>query len=280
MPCHSPIYVDNPRPWTGDPYIPVPCGGCATCQKNRISGWIFRLLQEDKVCKSSYFITLTYDNENVPRSKNGFLTLDKEALTKFWKRLRKHEKGNNDIKYYAVGEYGEKTRRPHYHAILFNVLNTDNIVKAWKFGNIDIGKVSGASIGYVAGYINKGKKIPIHRNDDRVPEFSRMSKGLGKSYLTEAIVNYHKSDIERNFVTMEGGYRAPLPRYYREKIYDESDREAQRKIIDEKYINLQAIEEGEFYRKHGWNADYHLYKEYEKLGKESKLANQRKKRKL
>ena len=65
----------------------LPCGKCPNCYARRISGWSFRLMEEDKVSSSSYFITLTYDNP--PMSENGFMTLKKSDFQKFMKRLRK-----------------------------------------------------------------------------------------------------------------------------------------------------------------------------------------------
>ena len=96
-------------------YIPFPCGKCPPCQKRRISGWSFRLTKHGQVSNTSQFVTLTYDESNVTKSENGLQTIRKTDLQKFFKRLRKlnHEK----ISYYAVGEYGDKTQRPHYHLV-------------------------------------------------------------------------------------------------------------------------------------------------------------------
>lgn len=103
--------------------------------------------------------------------------------------MKKLRKANPDhkLKYYLCGEYGGKTFRPHYHLILFDAV-LPTIQKAWEHGSIHYGAVSGASIGYTLKYMAKPGKIPLHQNDDRVPEFSLMSKGLGKNYLTEAMV--------------------------------------------------------------------------------------------
>ena len=149
MPCDSPIYVDNPRPWTGTYYVPVPCGNCAVCQRNKVTSWVFRLMQEDKDAIASHFVTLTYDNEHVPLSDNGFPTLRKDDLRLFWKRLRRRQ--SRKIKYYVVGEYGSKTYRPHYHAIVFNVESTDYFVEAWPAGHVDVGTVTDKSVGYTVG---------------------------------------------------------------------------------------------------------------------------------
>lgn len=164
-----------------DNEIPVPCGKCPPCLKRRASGWSFRLMQEEKHSESSMFITLTYDTKNVPISEKGFMSLNKRDCQLFFKSLRKATGGAGlPIKYYIVGEYGGTTFRPHYHAIVFNA-KLELIQNAWKRGEIHFGKVEGASIGYCLKYMTKPGKIPLHHNDDRVPEFALMSKGLGKA---------------------------------------------------------------------------------------------------
>lgn len=155
--------------------IPVPCGKCPECLARRTSGWSFRLMQEDKQSLSSHFLTLTYDTSKVPISKNGFMELSKRDLQLFFKRLRKKHKAEVPIKYYAVGEYGGKTKRPHYHIILFNA-ELSTIQSAWNNGQIHYGAVTGASVGYTLKYMMKPPSRPMHKNDDRTREFSLMSK--------------------------------------------------------------------------------------------------------
>lgn len=107
------------------------------------------------------------------------MTIEKTAMQLFFKRLRKAH-GKSKIKYFCVGEYGGKTNRPHYHAIVFNA-DIQLIPAAWKLGHIHYGNVSGASIGYCLKYMAKKGKIPMHANDDRLPEFALMSKNLGSA---------------------------------------------------------------------------------------------------
>lgn len=92
-------------------------------------------------------------------------------------------------------------------------------------GTIHYGEVSEASVGYTLKYINKPKRIPLHRNDDRQPEFALMSKGLGANYLTPAAEKYHTADIfNRMCMTLKDGKKIAMPRYYKDKIYTESQR--------------------------------------------------------
>lgn len=217
--------------------LAVPCGKCPACIKRRGSEWSFRLLEESKVSDSAHFITLTYDTANVPITKNGFMSLEKRGLQLFFKRLRKlhvsrevvdkygeDKEFRKSLKYYAVGEYGGNTNRPHYHIILFNA-RVELIAEAWKLGHVHYGNVCGNSIGYTLKYMSKKGKIPAHKNDDRVREFGVMSKGLGKSYITEAMVNWHHAALEeRMYCNLPGGEKVGMPRYYKGKIYDEIER--------------------------------------------------------
>lgn len=175
--CITPFYRKE------DPLVPLPCGKCPPCVKRRVSGWSFRLMKEGEVSSLSLFVTLTYDTNYVPITEKGFMTLDKTDIQKFLKRLRKKANQNERIKYYCAGEYGTDRHRPHYHLILFNAKHQD-IIDAWvhpetkkAIGTIYFGNVQEASIGYTLKYISKPRIIPIHRNDDRQPEFALMSKG-------------------------------------------------------------------------------------------------------
>lgn len=223
---------------------PVPCGKCPNCAARRISSWSLRLMQESKRSTSAYFITLTYDNQHVPISKNNFMELRKTDVQKFLKRLRKHQwkNGNNEsLKYYLCGEYGDKYKRPHYHVIMFNLdlqillgqkvyhqvmlgnIPLDGkynfIIDQWTMGHVTIGQVTEASVGYTLIYINKPWR-PMHRNDDRQPVFSLMSKKLGLNYLSPEMIKWYKADLKnRMYCNIEDGKKIAMPRYYKDKLY-------------------------------------------------------------
>lgn len=217
MVCLNPFYLKESN-------IPVPCGKCPPCKARRASQWSFRLIQQEKISLSAHFITLTYDTDHVPFTKKGFMSLDKRDVQLFFKRLRKAHGSASNIKYYAVGEYGGQTFRPHYHAIVFNA-DIALFQPAWQQGQIHYGSVTGASIGYTLKYMCKAQRIPVHKNDDRIPEFSLMSKGLGVNYLTPQIVNFHTESVEENSYVVNDGKKLSMPRYYKEKIYTPEQRE-------------------------------------------------------
>lgn len=219
--CLTPYQVKNKM--TNETQ-PVACGKCPECLARRASGWSFRLMQEEKRSTSAHFITLTYDTTYVPISKNGFMSLNRRDVQLFIKRLRKQH--DTKLKYYAVGEYGGITSRPHYHLILFNA-DISKIQPAWQRGSVHYGTVNGATVGYTLKYMSKPKRIPMHRNDDRVQEFGLMSKGLGENYITQKMVKWHKKDLaNRMYVNIEDGKKIAMPRYYKDKIYHEQERKA------------------------------------------------------
>lgn len=222
--CYTPFY----RKELEYAHIPLPCGRCPNCVARRISAWSFRLMVEDRQSHSSLFVTLTYGDDSLPRTISNYKTLSRRDVQLFCKRLRKLQP-HDKIKYYAVGEYGSKFWRPHYHAIIFNA-DPDKVERAWSLGGrgiglVHIGNVTGASIGYCLKYMAKPSRIPLHAKDDRVPEFALMSKRLGANYLDQAQIAWHKNSLEkRMYCVAPGGVKLSMPRYYKDKIYDEEER--------------------------------------------------------
>lgn len=204
-------------------YISAPCGKCPDCRTRRAQAWIFRLQQEEKIHRSSIFLTLTYSDDNLPLSgPDDHHTLYKPDVQNFLKRLRKNT-GTKTIKYYFCGEYGTHTWRPHYHAILFDA-TYEQIDKAWGLGHIHTAPANPDTMAYTTKYMCKTKRVPAFEGDTRLPEFSLMSKGMGKNYLTPEIIKYYET-TQNSFLTLPGGFKQPLPRYYRDRIFTEAERE-------------------------------------------------------
>jgi hypothetical protein len=203
------------------------------------------------------------------------MTLRKRDFQLFMKRLRKEvAKDDKDIrvKYYAVGEYGEKNSRPHYHAILFNVPTIVSFSRAWtlqgsQLGTIDVGQVSGDSIAYVCKYMDKRKTIPAHNRDDRETEFSLMSRHLGDNYMTCRTIQYHKENLDKFYLTSSGGHKIAMPRYYRDKIFSEEEKIRQLDIIDRVLTHKEAYERFHAERKG---------KDYDKKKDDARIARARK----
>lgn len=276
--------------------IPFPCGRCVACLKRKGSEWSFRLMQQDKTSITSYFITLTYDTSFVPISQNGFMSLQKVHCSDFFKRVRSaHDRAGlvtpecdaaDRIKYFVVGEYGGKRVRPHYHAICFNfelgvmfskedllvLEHTDFDGEAhvychqWKFGHCTVGKVTGASIGYCLKYMMKPGRIPMHVNDDRQREFRLMSKRLGRSYITDEVLKWHKDKLcERVYIGIEDGKKIPMSRYFKDKIYNDEERDVLQKYFEKKGVEDYQKILAEF------GGDYNKMKHCIKQGVEAEL---------
>lgn len=277
--CVSPIYLKDKK-------VSVPCSSCYRCKQRKAQQWAFRLKMEFKRSYNARFVTLTYDDQHLPMDNNNIGTLYKPDLQAYFKTLRKNQERrlkslwkqdqqyeikdielamNSKIKYYAVGEYGGRTQRPHYHIILFNAIWKDQIEHAWQkkkkdYGHVHIGEVTEASIAYVLKYVEKSRIIPFFEGDTREKEFSVMSKKLGDNYITTSRKKYHKENLDRSYVQTEEGIKIAMPRYYKEKIYTKVQRQKVAKIytkqnqekqekLDYETINRNAKIEIENFRK-------------------------------
>lgn len=209
--------------WPKNKRLLVPCGKCLACLSNKRNDWAFRLEQEYKASKEAHFVTLTYDRKNL---KKVDYELSKRDLQLYIKRVRKLQP-DRKIRYYAVGEYGTQTGRPHYHLLIFN--SDEKIIRSsWSDdgrskGIVHVGKVSSASVRYCLKYMVQ----PI---DKKKKPFSLMSRGygLGAHYLTDEMVEWHRSG-DKNYIQVNG-IIGRLPRYYKDKIW--YDKEKREKVSD------------------------------------------------
>lgn len=198
----------------------VPCGKCAFCLTNRRSQWMFRIHHEMKNQEHrGYFLTLTYDEKHV-RRVGGRLSLRFRDVQLFLKRVRKDK---YYCKYVCVGEYGGVTKRPHYHMLLWTDCPDHKFTVYWQQGNVHVGKITMESAMYTLKYIIQPKQTIDHVQD---PKFqiektrAQFSKGLGISYLTSSVYDFHTRDYENPvFHSYIDGNKVALPRYYRNKIF-------------------------------------------------------------
>lgn len=218
MKCLSPRRITkNLDPVKFPDGLLVPCGQCMHCRLLRREAWCLRIIHESSFWDSCIFFTLTYNDEHLPDN----CSLVKSDLQKFFKRLRKNL-GKRRIKYYAAGEYGEKTGRPHYHVICFGLdylsAADKQIVKdAWTFctwsslGGKPFGDVCMTSIRYVVGYLEKSM-LGLAVEEEyltRQQPFNLVSKGIGRRYAIA-----HSEDFERTCECIVQGEKRNLPRYY------------------------------------------------------------------
>jgi hypothetical protein len=227
--------VFNRKHGFSDLPVKVPCGRCWQCRLEHSRQWAIRCVHESQMHEHNAFITLTFNEENLPDDHS----IRKEHLQKFFKRLRKHL--GVDIRYFACGEYGKQNNRPHYHAIIFGYdfpdkylfsksrngdlyFRSPTLEKAWKFGHSVIGNMTFESAAYVARYVMKKRKGDQDEIDEYYklldtetgevhqlePEFCLMSRrpGIGKTWLEK-----FKSDTDKDFITIRGK-KMSLPKYY------------------------------------------------------------------
>lgn len=210
----------------------VPCGQCIGCRLEHSRMWAVRCVHEASQYKNNVFITLTFNDENLPPTGS----IDVRDLQLFFKRLRK--KSSSSIRYFAAGEYGTLLSRPHYHAILFSVDFPDKypwmknngqlyyrssmLEKLWPFGYSSIGSVTFESAAYVARYVLKKQKgmtddeLKLYYNGRR-PEFVVMSRRPGLGY--DWISKYYRQVAEQGYILVRHGIRSGVPRFYEDFIF-------------------------------------------------------------
>jgi len=160
-----------------------------------------------------FFLTLTYDEKHVKRTPVG-LSLRFRDVQLFFKQLRK---ARHYVKYICVGEYGGVTKRPHYHLLLWTSATPEQLQVTWGRGQIHFGNLSMASAMYTLKYIIQ----PKQRADDGLePTRAQFSRGLGLSYLTTAVYEYHTQDYDEPVMhSYIDGRKVALPAYFRRKIF-------------------------------------------------------------
>lgn len=109
------------------------CGQCMPCRCNRRREWQTRIMLESALWEENAFITLTYREECISRSSCGLSTLVPQDVQRWLKRVRK-KRSPEPLRFYLVGEYGDVTERPHYHAILFNHPTCRNGRSMYQYG--------------------------------------------------------------------------------------------------------------------------------------------------
>jgi len=228
--------------------IQVPCGQCIGCRLEKSRQWAIRCSHEASLYNNNSFITLTYNDANLP--PDGSLNLRHFQL--FMKKLRK--KYGNNIRYFHCGEYGEKLQRPHYHACLFNhdfndkiiykysnklpLYNSKELDDLWGLGFAVIGEVTFQSAAYVARYQLKKINGPDAEKHyaGRKPEYVTMSRrpGIGQGWLDRWTSDVYPSDQ----VVINGRPMRP-PKYY-DRQYELTDPKTFRNIRGARVVRAKT----------------------------------------
>lgn len=245
-----PYYFDEVRKNNGTftrEFKVARCGKCIGCRLDNAREWAVRCALESRYHEYNYFITLTYEDNS-----NG--SLDKADLQKFIKRIRKFI----SCRYFACGEYGEKSLRKHFHIILFSdnelpelkkvntrrcvpVYSSSWLESRWPYGLVDITTFSYSTAGYVARYcLKKANQQDRNYNvsdtklfDDLGYEqpFITMSRnpGLGYQFFKDNpdIYKYDEIYISNNNKSIK-----TKPPHYFDYLLDKVDSEKLKDIKD------------------------------------------------
>lgn len=215
-------------------YVPIGCGQCIECRKQKAQQWKVRLNEEIKTNKKPcYFITLSFSPEALKKIGEKLKTpLQKitnlqcnavagKGIRLFLERYRKKYK--KSMKHWLITELGEKnTERIHIHGLIWTE-NINEIENLWNYGNIYIGNyVNNKTINYIIKYVTKIDEI--HKG--YLPQIF-CSAGIGKTYLEtwNAKQNKYKPLQTKEYYLLPNGNKVNLPIYYRNKIYTEEERE-------------------------------------------------------
>lgn len=228
-------FIDRP--------LDLPCGQCIGCRLERVRQWAIRCLHESQMHDENCFITLTYNDENLPE----YSSLVKSHFQRFMKRLRR-KFPYKKIKYFHCGEYGEKKDRPHYHACLFGIsfpdsrnfktgkgfIKCSSVLKdLWPYGNNFVGDVTFESACYVASYIiEKVKGQFKDKAYERIckstgelvyiePEYATMSRGgnvLGSGGIGKIWLDKYSRDTYNTDSVVIRGKEVKPPKYYDSKF--------------------------------------------------------------
>lgn len=209
--------------------LTIPCGTCILCREEHARQTAVRITHEAQLYRENSFITLTYSDEHLP--EHG--SLNYEHLQKFWKRARKQL---GRLRYYAVGEYGDESLRPHYHAVVFNrafiadriivreqptLLWTSPLLEAiWGLGQVTVGAVTFETARYCASYVTKKlrSKQKYVRIDETTGELialaqprAFMSRNIAKGWWER----YGQHTADHDFVVINGRRQKPPKAYLR-----------------------------------------------------------------
>lgn len=218
--------------------IKIKCKKCVGCRLDYSIQWGVRGMHEASLYEKNCWLTLTYNDENLPLGWNYQPTLVKKDHQNFFKRFRYYMK-DEKIRYLMCGEYGEKLSRPHYHVVLFGFdfekkkeykkrngytyYTSPQLDKIWGLGHAVIAEVNFLTVAYTARYALKkinGDMAEKHY-DGRQSEYIAMSLKPGIAF------NYYeknKNEIYIDDYVEVNGYKRKPPLYY-DKLYEKENAE-------------------------------------------------------
>ncbi len=203
--------------WIEDQNQSVPCGQCMACRINKGRLWSARIIMEWLQHPNyAFFITLTYDDAHVPyccdESGTPIANLNKKSFLKW---LDNAQTAVGPFRYYAIGEYGSYTFRPHYHLAVFpsQYCKVSELLAYWTKGFTSCTELNHARARYLANYTTKAltKATDERLQSHQEPEFRTSSRNppLGATFVDLLAHHYtqgaakrlldSRGDVERNF---------------------------------------------------------------------------------
>lgn len=199
----------------------LPCGKCLLCKYRKGMELGVRIWHDVQAHgNEGSFITLTYDPAHCPpRLDRSHAVGFHDRADKFLRRRGKRWRG------VLVGEYGERTKRPHLHAVLIghdftegarqvgsgvgdfaDKYESDQLAALWPYGLHDVRPMNENRAFYTALHHFKAFFDEPHLTPMR-PLISRRP-ALGKPWLDK-----YKGDILKGFLAV-GQQKYPVPRAY------------------------------------------------------------------
>ena len=213
-------------------YVPVGCGRCFECRRQKRREWQVRLTEDIKVNNKCLFVTLSFSEEALDELEK-LIKWDKSyyirsnqiatvAVRRFLERWRR--KFKKSVRHWLVTELGQKnTERIHLHGLLWTEESKEVIEERWSYGNVWVGEyVNERTVNYIVKYLSKSDGI--HKN--YVPKMF-VSKGIGSNYICSVNANrnvYKDKETNETYVNRKG-FKFGLPVYYKNKLYDDDERE-------------------------------------------------------
>jgi len=211
-----------------------PCRKCLPCRLNIGREKAIRCWHESQFHEDSIFLTLTYDDDHVGDGRLNYLDFQlfmKSLREKVTRNITDKElRDKLYISYMVTGEYGEKNKRQHWHAIIFNyrpydskyhyttdrgeeVYTSEALRALWKRGNIEYGSVTIDSASYVARYAAK-KLVHGKDKDHRFHPVHKQSswRAIGKTWIE----TYWKQTFRDGYIILPNRSKAGIPRYYQD----------------------------------------------------------------
>ncbi len=209
-------------------YVPIGCGRCIECRKQKAQEWKVRLNEEIRANVNAHFVTFTFSEESLRKLCEELKTEDADiistiAIRRFTERWRK--KFKKAPKHFLINELGHtNTERLHFHGLLwYENVSRETIEQIWQYGIIWIGEyVNEKTINYIVKYVTK-----LDTEHKNFQQRIFVSRGIGATYLKRpnARLNAFKDFETREYYTLANGIKVNLPVYYRNKIYTEEERE-------------------------------------------------------